>query len=216
MKKHIVFLILFSLTLSLSARDLTKYYQYIFPEFLRGVIYYKEGAAERYEINYNTITEEMHYYNAKDKKVVLTGFKDIEYISVGLRRFIPLEIDFGEIIIDTDKVALALKRYTKISGTSRSKLNKSLERNEKIADEINTQLDSTYYLIRLVKPQGIKKGVLKGLSLSQDRVVDANYNGFLKVYSSHKEKVMAFIERERIDFNSSEDIIRLTQFCNGL
>jgi hypothetical protein len=190
--------------------------QYIFADFTKGIIYYKDGSALNALLNYNLIIDEMQYLDDKDKKQTVFEFDKIDYISIAMRQFIPLDNDFAEIIIDNDAVNLALKRYTKVSGTSRSKVNKIIDRKEALPNDVEMIADSAYYLIRMKKPQGIKSGPLKGLSLSQNRVVEANYNGFLKVYSQHKEKITEYINNKDIDFKNSDDIIELTEYCNGL
>lgn len=225
MKAYLLFITtgIVLLTNTLFAQDSIKAKHYLFPDFTKAVIYYKEGSANRYLMNYNLIVDEMQFINDKDKKEAVFDFDKIEYIGVGLRRFVPLDNDFAEVITETDEVALVLKRFTrvgkqqglgKITGGSRNKVNKILDKNESLPDDIILTPDSTYFLVRLVKPKGAQKGIFKGLSLSQNRVVDANHNGFLKVYSDKRDEINAFITNENIDLKKSDDIIRLVEFCN--
>ena len=210
----VLFIVLFAAQCLNAQSYNTKHY--LFPDFTRGVVYYKEGAAVRHEMNYNLMTDEMYYINDKDKKLALYDFDKIEYISIGLHRFIPLDADFAEVVMETDEVALTVKRSTNVSGSSRGKVNKSLNRFEKLADNIILKPDSSYYLVRLVKPQGIKKGIFKGLALSQNKVVDATQSGFFKIYSDYKPQIEEFIKNEDIDFKNAENIIRLMNFCDNL
>lgn len=197
----------------MTAQDTIKSKHYLFPDFSRGVVYYKEGAAVRHDMNYNLIMDEMQFINEKDKQAAFYDFDKVEYISIGLRRFIPLDVDYAEVVMDTDEVALVLKRYTKVSGSTRGKVNKLLNNGEQLADNVTLSSDSTYYLVRLIKPKGIRKGIFKGLALSQNRVVEALYGGFLKVYSNHKAQIEKFIKEEGINFNNAHDIIRLAEYC---
>ena len=200
----------------LTAQNLTHGKQYIFPEFMRANVYYKEGSGSKFDVNYNLLTDEMQYINDKDKKVSFNDFTKIDYIGVGLRHFIPLDYDFAEIVVDNDNVSLAVKRMTKVSGASRGKINKILDRNEMIPENVELVSDSVYYLIRMTKPEGVKKGVFKGMALSQDRVVLASYSGFRKVFSKHLDKLNEFIKNESIDLEIPADIVRLINFCNSL
>lgn len=215
MKTYLTLFLLLTAHL-LSGNDSIKSKQYIFPGFQKGIVYYKEESGSKLFLNYNMITDELLFLDDKDKKVAIHDYDKIDYVAIGLRRFIPLDYDFGEVISETNEVALVLKRYTKVSGSSRNKVNKLLDRNMVLPDNITLKTDSTYYLVRLVKPEGIKKGVFKGLSLSQDKVVDASHHGFLKVYSNYKDVIEQFIIDEEIDFKKPADIIRLNAFCCDL
>ena len=157
----VVVLLLF--TFNLKAQDSLKVKQYLFSEFLQSNVYYKGDAAVKQFMNYNLLLDDMQYLDDDDKLKSFYDFDKVDYIRLGHRHFVPLEADYAEIIIETDKVALAVKRFTKASGSTRNKVNKALERNEKLADNITLTMDSTYYLVRMTKPEGIKKGVFKGM-----------------------------------------------------
>jgi hypothetical protein len=39
---------------------------------------------------------------------------------------------------------------------------------------------------------------------------------FYKLFSSKVEEIKAYVEREKVDFNSEEDLVALTKYCNSL
>lgn len=211
------FLFLFFIgSLSLGAQSKNILNQYFLPGFKEGTIYYKEGAVIKGKLNYNLLTNRMFVLDNNEKKE-LPDMHEIEYVGLGLIKFVMLEEgDFGEIKVDGDKAILALRHAVDViktdpsaKGFTRNGLDKFLETQETVPEGIALKGDSTYYLVR-------QTTYGKGFSLAQRKVERANYRGFTKIFSAHKSTVDNYIKEQNINFKNLEDLTKLTLFCENL
>jgi hypothetical protein len=207
--------IVLSLELLLLSSLLCAQQQYIMPDFVASTVYYKEGAVVRAHLNYNLLTNRMIMLDGNQKKPLKIS-DDIEYVGLGLVKFVLLENDFGQIVMDGDKAILALKcsgtvkTESGVKGMSRDKLSKYLDVNKYMPDGMSIAIDSSYYLVR-------QKEYTQRFYLAESKVDDANQRGFVKMYGSkYSKEIAAFVEQHEINFKNHEDLCKLMKYCESL
>jgi hypothetical protein len=184
---------------------------YIFPEFVSGEVYYKQSASS-VTINYSLFLSDILALDAQKKKR-LADVDKIEYVSVGNRRFIPLNDNtFGEILIDGG-LTLAVKYSGRIVKTDESlksitktALSKLLDSGNPLPEGIDIKIDSAYYFIR-------QKNEQRMFYLPGTNVTGATHSGIMKLFPKNKTEINSFIERHKTDFSSFESLKKLVDFC---
>jgi hypothetical protein len=184
---------------------------YVFSEFTMGEIYYKESAIAA-SVNYNLFLSDMFVLDGT-KKERLANIDKIKYVSVGNRRFVPLNDNtFGEILI-SGILTLAIKYSGYIEKTndgvksiSKLSLNKLLDSGNPVPIGITIKVDSIYYLVK-------EKDNTKMFYLPGTNVAKATQAGFTKLFSKYKLEINAFIETNKTDFSSFESLKQLVEFC---
>jgi hypothetical protein len=184
---------------------------YVFHEFVSGEIYYKESAIAA-SVNYNLFLSDMFALDGAKKKR-LANVDKIEYVSVGNKRFVPLNDNtFGEVML-SGGLTLAVKYSGYIDKTnertqsiSKLALNKMLDSGNPLPDGITIKVDSIYYLIK-------EKDEHKMFYLPGANVAKATPSGFSKLFPKYKSKINAFIETNTTDFSSFESLKQLVEFC---
>jgi hypothetical protein len=183
---------------------------YVFPEFVLGEIYYKNTAVST-SVNYNLFLSDMLALDAKKKKR-LADVDRIEYVSVGNKRFIPINDNtFGEILIDGG-LTLAVKysgsivrAHEGVKSISKTALNKLLDSGNPLPEGITIKVDSAYYFIKQKKEQ---KFYLPGTNAA-----NATHAGIIKLFSKNRSEINSFIETDKTDFSSLESLKKLVEFC---
>jgi hypothetical protein len=184
---------------------------YVLPEFIPGEIYYKETAIAA-SVNYNLFLSDIFALDGKKKKR-LENVDKIEYVSIGKKRFVPLNDNtFGEILINGG-LTLAVKYSGYIDKTSESaknisklSLNKLLDSGNPMPDGITIKIDSAYYLIK--EKNNTKMFYLPGMNVAK-----ATQAGFTKLFSKYKSEINTFIETNKTNFSSFESLKQLVEFC---
>ena len=188
--------------------------QYLMPQFESGTVYYKEGAVVKAYMNYNLLTGRIMMTDGNRKKHLHIS-DDIEYLGLGLTKFVTLDNDFGQILLDGDKAVLALK----VRGTvktmdgaksiSKDKLNQQLEANGPMPEGISIDVDSSYWLVR-------QKEYTKRFHLAESKVEPANRRGFVKMYGKFSKEIDDYVLEHDIDFHSEADLRKLMTYCESL
>jgi hypothetical protein len=184
---------------------------YVFPEFVSGEIYYKESATVAL-VNYNLFMSDILMIDGKKKKR-LADVDKIEYVSIGTKRFIPLNDNtFGEILVDGGLTLAVkysgnvIKTDEKASSISRTALNKILDSGGSLPEGIAITIDSSYYFIK-------QRNTQKMFYLPGTNIAKATLSGIIKLFAKHKTEISEFIEQNEIDFSSLENLKKLVDFC---
>jgi hypothetical protein len=184
---------------------------YVFSEFVPGEIYYKESATVA-SINYNLFSSNVLAIDGKKKKRLVDVDK-IEYVSAGMKRFIPLNDNtFGEILVDGGLILAVkysgnvIKTDGKASSISRTALNKILDSGGNVPEGIAITVDSSYYFVK-------QRSVQTMFYLPGTNVAQATHSGIIKLFAKNKSEINEFIERNRINFSSLESLKKLVAFC---
>jgi hypothetical protein len=184
---------------------------YVFPEFVSGEIYYKESATVA-SVNYNLFLSDILAIDGKKKKRLVDVDK-IEYVSIGMKRFIPLNDNtFGEILVDGGLILAVkysgnvIKTDEKAPNVSRTALNKLLDSGGTAPEGIAITVDSSYYFVK-------QKNTQKMFYLPGANVAKATYSGIIKLFAKNKNEINEFIKHNKIDFSSLESIEKLVAFC---
>lgn len=184
---------------------------YLYNNFVKGSVLFKNGATEEYFLNFNTNTQGIEFL--KDgQSLMLTNFSDIDTIYLENKKLVAVDEKFYFLATTTEYPLLVsyfnkphpLTATVDHNGTSQQSSTSQVS-NSPTTNYIQRPFKSDYYL-EYRKEFWIKRihSLYKANSEKQ----------FIKIFPSKANEISAFIKRNSIDFTKEDDVIKLSLFCN--
>ncbi|MDR2125956.1 MAG: hypothetical protein LBP63_03910 [Prevotellaceae bacterium] len=186
---------------------------YIFPDFMEGKVFFKNGTVTSANLNYNTLTEEMQFVDDKENILTISNPQDIDYVIIDAKVFYYVSgKKFGELLTINDEVKLVVKRKTKISDV--------------LAKGAYGQVNTTFSVTSVVPTRQYDIGILRDLTFNiiDEFLLEQNekfskitgIKSFLKIFPKYKDDISKFAESNNINFKNEKDLIKLTNYCTQL
>lgn len=192
---------------------------YLFPDFVKGMVYFRNGTKREALLNYHFQGGQMQFLNPQADTLLFTGKYLIDYVELGGRRFVLTEAHSDmEVISTPGQVMLAARTQPEPAETGLSHSGQHFSASEGNASRplmVSNQgghfqwennasgqrwrVKTTYFLI------------------DQNRVAHpASRKSFLHVYGRNRRQVARYLRENRIDFGNAGDLQRLLGFCANL
>ena len=184
---------------------------YLFSEFTKGYVYYKDGRTFHVPLNYNLFNRKFFFIDNDNIKKEFSDPDKVKSLKIGERIFLPVSNkETAELIQSEPKI---LVQY---SGTRKVKKNLTYGGKTETAsvdsysnliygsgdNESNTFLDKIKYKFYIEKGKR-----LKGFSTEKQ---------FLKIFSNHKEQLKHYIDGNKIDFETIGEVKKLCNYALSL
>ena len=191
--------------------------QYLFPEFTDGNVYYRGLPGNSGKLNYNTLVGEMQFVE-NDKIMALANVKDVVAVNIKGRKFFPFKNnEFAEELMLTAKCRLMVRyrgnvvqhskkgAYGTYSSTSSSTSYSSINDGNQqyglsISENVLVSVTCYYYLVGTNGKYSLIKNVIS----------------FTKQFPEHKAQIETFVKTHKTQFNNSDDLKSLLEYCSGL
>ncbi len=183
-----------------------KHLSYLFPEFTDSYIYYKDGKVFQVPTNYDLFKNKFFFIDKDDEKKEFADPDMIVSIKVGDRTFRQLSNEDVAEVIQAEP--LILVQYL---GETRIKKELSMGGRTETASVDSYSNTYTYGVgddtrnIELIKTEYqfyVEHKRLKRFSTEKQ---------FLKIFSKQKEELKKYIDKNKVDFSSIEQVVKL---CN--
>ncbi len=193
-------------------------YQYIFPTFKEGKVFYTNGKGGKGNMNYNMLIGEMQFISPDDNSVqALADIKSVYRIEIDGRIFYPYkQKEFMEELVAGDIKLCVLRKgkavpYSKEGGYGVSTATSSIE---SINQTVNTASQGN--------PLAIKENILVTLKnyyyllLPSGKVVQVKkVEDVKKVFPKIPKEIDAFVKSNKSNFDNEQDLKSLIQYCQG-
>jgi len=188
--------------------------QYLFPAFNVGSVKTKTGNPKNLILNYNTITEKM-VFEQKGQYYDLIGQASVDTIFLLGKKFIPYGKFFLEVIWQ-DKISLGIQHRSSLhapgkpvgyGGTSELAASDYLS---------GVELSSGYYNLKLPNEYVVKYSPVNWVKIGDTWERFLTIKQFIKLFPDYSDELNQFIKKNRIKFDRSEDLIKLTEYSNSL
>ena len=186
---------------------------YLFPDFLPGVVFYKQEEALQCKMNYNLLKGRIFVLiDNKIKDIPRLG--ETEYVVIGKARFVLLESgEFGEILLDGEDAQLAVRHFSVVKkesanakAVSRGKLDKLIGDGQPVPEGISIKCDSIFHLVKTKKNTRM-------IHLAENKSDAADLRGFMKVYPNLKNQIQDYVNERNPDFSKYDDVKSLFDYC---
>ena len=214
--KFISTLLLISLTLQVSAQtdSLVNLPNLLLPRFTRSIVKLKSGQINTAVLNYNTDDQQMVFMQQK-QPMILDDPQLVDTIFMANRTFVPFEKGFYELLVvapitlfKQNKSYVEFEGYSTLYGAkSQTTSSTGVSRIYASSGPINLKIpqgykvvDDSQYWIR--KEDGMK-------------IFDTKRE-FLKMFSDKEKELSQFISKNKVNFEKTEDVIKLVNYCNEI
>lgn len=186
--------------------------QYRFTSFKQGKIFYNYGKSASAKFNYNYLLEEMQFINPDGDTLSVGNPEQVKYVVFDSAIYYYND-GFVELVKNFDAVKLGKKQKLKISyekiGAYGQPTNSSAIDNNKFYLENNT-----FYKLTINQDAIIKKQTTWFLiSEKEERPIEADKAGFIRLFPAHKEDIKAFIKENDDALKSAEGLSNLLRIC---
>jgi hypothetical protein len=192
---------------------------YLFPTFVKGMVYFRNGTKRTALLNYHRLGGQMQFLNPETDTLLFTGKYLVDYVEIGGRKFLLTDKHSDmEVIGEAGRVLLAVGMQPGPAGNKLSHSGQHFSASEGNAAhalmvsnhggnfqwENNAsghrwQVKTTYFLIdrnRIVHP--------------------ASRRAFMAVYARNRRMLTRYLRENRVDFGNAEDLQKLLGFCENL
>ena len=180
---------------------------YRFPNFIQGVLHYKNGNKATALFNFHILSAEMQFINAKGDTLVIEKPNNISSIVLDTTVFYYKD-GYMEAIADYDSIQLArklrmIKRVEKIGGYGMSDPASAIESKRTYTEGnavYNLGANENIVLLKDVNYYFIDKN---------GNAVKANKSNLFKLFPGKKTAIEKYLAQMAVDFSKREDIARL-------
>jgi hypothetical protein len=209
-------LVLLSISTELSGQNepVNPYPQLLFPAFTRSVLKMKSGKINSAMLNYNTVDEEMVFYQ-KGVYMVLDKPGEIDTFYLQNRKFVPVEKAFYEVaVIGPVSIYIQHKsRYAPVgSNTAYGLKSQTLGPTRVLTAQSGNQIRS----IELPENVTVSPATVYWVRRNNEMHKFTTERQFLKIFPEKENEIKEFIKNSKLNLKSLEDLIKLGNFCNEL
>lgn len=192
---------------------------YLFPEFLKGTVHFRNGTKQTALLNYHCQGGQMQFLNTQADTLLFTGKYLIDYIAIGERRFVLTEAYSDmEVLGASGRVLLAARTQPEPSGNGLSHSGQHFSASEGNAAHVSMVSNQGGHFQWENNASGHRWRVKTTYFLiDQNRIVhQASRRAFLHVYGRNRRQLTRYMRENHIDFSQAGDLQKLLGFCNNL
>ena len=187
--------------------------RYRYPEFVPGIVIFKNGVYSESKFNYNLLMGEMEFIKAPDTLSIINK-KDIYLIALEKDTFY---YDKGYLeLISGGNIKVVLKQYIKLKEIQKkdpygvSSAGSSRESNSTLPSETN------FYKLKANNDLVFQRVVEYYISIPQNGFVPFRKKNVLRIFPPKKKEIKIYLKSNKFNFNSREDLLKLADYLKSL
>lgn len=212
----ILFITLSGIILNLDAQTgpLKNLPQYLFPDFVKCVIKMKKGEELVLMVNYNILTEKMIALQ-NEKLYEVPNKVMVDTVIVGKRKFVPDGKGFNEVLSE-GKIPLFIQYKGKITQPGKPAAYGGTSQLSNTKSYVPLDMSSGVFNKQLPQDVIVDSEYFYWISINNEMSSFNNERQFLKIFPGKEVSIKKFLKENRIKFENTEDVIKLTSFCGEL
>jgi hypothetical protein len=189
--------------------------QYLFPEFTNCTIRLKTGVTITAVMNYNTLTEQMTFYQ-NGTLMDLNKPETVDTIFLQNTKFIFFENMFYEVLVKAP-VALFIQHKSDLTSTGNPAAYGTTSQTvgPTSVSKLYSNNNRTYNL-KLPENSKVTPSPVYWIRINNVMNSFQTERQFLKNFPTKKDEIKRFIDQSKIKINRMEDLIKLINYCNTL
>ena len=190
--------------------------QYRYPEFTQGKVAFRNGTSIVTRLNYSILVGEMQFLTEKDT-MAIDNERDIRYVQIMKDTFY-YDNGYLEVVAGHDPAIMTVKRYVKISDIKKEGPmgTRSSTSNAQAYGGIYDQGALRNHNLVLQEDLVLSKNQDYYIGNSAGGFLPYKMNNVLKLFPNNKTAIQDFLKKQKTDFKVKDDLIRLTEFLQGL
>lgn len=220
MKKATITLIILSFLFSFTAQSAEITGAFIFPDYQKGKVYFKNAKIVESQLNYQTILKQMLF--KRNSEVLALGLlQSIDSVVISGRTFVNYsgEEFFEKVALDKEAVYVQFNAMLVTTGKEAGYGGYSQVSNTKsISSLSSTDGGQTMSMTQLSNNEKLKAKTHYFFWIKRDnKFIKASSQGqIIKAFSKHKQVLQAYFSTHKVDFESLADIKALLNYCFSL
>jgi hypothetical protein len=187
--------------------------RYLYPEFTPGKVNFSKGSISTAKFNYNIITGEMEYLHSKDTMIIANPM-DLKLIEITGDTFY-FENGYLQ-LIRSGKTKVCLKQYYQLKDVVKKDSYGNASTGAAI-DSYSTLLTAGHSYKLILNQDRIFEKIQKYYIATPDEgFVLFTKKKVLQLYPHNKEVIQDYLKKKKVDFESGDDLMRLTDFLETL
>ena len=187
--------------------------RYLYPEFTNGPVLFKNGAGSTSKLNYNLLTGEMEFIQARDTLSIIKK-KDIRLIVVAQDTFY---YDNGYLEqIARGHFKVVLKEYIKLKEV----LSKDSYGTSSSGSASNSYgmlpAEGNFYKLAANKDMVFQKTREYYFATASGGFIQFSKKNVIHMFPRKEDAIKAYLKSNKVDFDSRTDLLRFADFLSGL
>jgi hypothetical protein len=187
--------------------------RYRYPEFVQGKVYFNNGTVNSTRLNYNFLTAEMEFIQSRDTLSIYRK-KDIVQVVIAKDTFF---FDNGYIEqISGGGIKVGLKQYIKLKEVLKKDSYGTSSSGGASTSYGSLPANGKLYKLTANEDMVFQKVREYYLSTPASGFVSFRKKTIMQLFPKHEDEIKTFLKSNDVDFDSGEDLIKLSRFVAGL
>lgn len=189
--------------------------QFLFTDFQNGKIIMKDSKIINCQLNYNFLTDEMLFIDAKGKEMALANPHEVADVYIGNRLFIPSNKGYFE-VIEKGTVSLLYKWICNFTDAGKEGAMGIAKDAPGMYQMNQISFDARQWKLDVDKEAVVTVKVIPYLRVKSKYVLIKGEKDFLKAFSGKRNEIKIYLGKNPVDFRKETDLRRLIKYCNSL
>lgn len=187
--------------------------QFLFPEFVKGEVRFKNGKSRFTLLNYNTVSEKVVF--KQDEKIFdLINVETVDTVYILSSKFIPYGNKFYYELLLNNKVPLFVEYQGKLSTPGKPGAYGTTSELSSSSYMSSTQFASGYYNLKLPDDYNVKVNPVFWIRKDNNMFSFITEKQFLKIFPESASELKKYIKQDRIKFDKVDDVSKLLTWMN--
>lgn len=184
-----------------------------FPEFTAGKVFFTQGTNTDAKLNFNFMTREMAYIQGHDT-LAISNPTDIKQIIIDGNIFI-MNKGYME-VISNGKIPVGLRQYFNLMDERKKDPYGQIAAGAATTSYSSLHTDGHYYKLMQDHDRLFQKVTEYYLATSSSGFVSFSKKKVILLFPQKKKEIENYLESNKVDFDSRDDLIRFATYLSSL
>ena len=216
-RKVIIFgIIIFCAVTQLTAQtdSLSNRAQFLYPDFSTGVVKMKDGKTIVVNMNYNTLTEKMTFYQNGTLMDMIKP-ETVDTITLQNNKFVFLEDAFLEVLVN-GRATLFVQHKSDLSSTGRPGAYGTKSQTSSPVSVPKLYADNNTYNLKLGEEFVVTPSPVNWIRIDNEMHKILTSRQFFKLFPRNEDKIKAYINKNKLNIKKTDDLVKIVTYCNTL
>lgn len=184
-----------------------------FPTFIMGKVFFTQGSNTDAKLNFNFLTREMAYIQGNDT-LAISNPADIKQIIIDRNIFI-MNKGYME-VISNGRIPVGLRQYFNLMDERKNDPYGQMAAGAAATSYGSLHTDGNYYKLTQDHDRLFQKVTEYFLATASSGFVPFTKKKVNGLFPQNKKEIESYLESNKVDFNSREDLIRFAGYLSEL
>ncbi len=188
--------------------------QYLYPEFSAGKIILKSGKSTTVNMNYNTLTEKMTFFQS-GTLLDLVKPETVDTVILQNNKFVFLDNAFFEVLVD-GPVSLFIQHRSDLSSTGRPGPYGTKSQTSGPVSVSKLYSDNNTYNLKLPVEFVVTPAPVNWIRIDNVMHKILTSRQFYKLFPAQENKIKQFVKENKLNMKNTSDLVKIVTYCNTL